>query len=111
MHSSASALASALVVQHTVRALLCDVVYERLSTVLIRTHRITDELVRFERRSSGYPLRMFSCVMGCSRHSVDGEFLLSRDPANVSEFAIFGVFLLGFTDIRLGNRVSTTSLG
>ena len=33
MHSSASALASALVVQHTVRTLLCDVGYERLSTV------------------------------------------------------------------------------
>lgn len=111
MHSPASPLASTLKVQYTVRTLLCDVIYEGLTTVLVRVHRISNELVRLERRSSRDPLRMFSCVVGRRRHGVDREFLLSRNAADVAELAVFGVFLLSITDISLDNRVSSTSLG
>ena len=71
MHSPAPSLTSALEVQHTVRTLLSDMINEHLATVLVRVHRISNELVRLKRRSSRNPLRMFSCVVGRRRHGVD----------------------------------------
>ena len=111
MHSSASTLTSSLKVQHTVRTLLCDVIDERLTAVLVRIHRISNELVRLERRSSRDPLWMFSCVVGSGRHSVDREFLLSRNAADMADFTVFCVFLLSVTDISFDNCVGSTPLG
>ena len=111
MHSPAPSLTSTLEVQHTVRTLLSDMINERLATVLVRVHRINNELVRLERRSSRDPLRMFSCVVGSGRHSVYREFLLSLNPADMAQFAVFSVLLLSFTGISLGSCVGPMPLG
>ena len=111
MYSSAPFLTSTLEVQHIVRTLFDDAIDERLATVLVRIHRISNELVRLERRSSREPLRMFSCVVGRRRYGVDREFLLGRNAADMAELAVFGVILLSVTDISLGNCVGSTPLG